>query len=98
MKGALSQILLRLPRELHQEIKRAAEIEGLSVNQYCLYLLARHTTLKEDQMSRKAESLLQFLEQARVFQKELEKNKKGLKTPKELPLETPKERYHHLHG
>ena len=98
MKGPLSQILLRLPRQLHQDIKEAAETEGLSLNQYCLYLLARHTASKEAQRSRKAESLLQFLAQAQTLQKEFEKSKKEPEVSKELPLEIPQERYRHLHG
>lgn len=98
MKNALSQILLRLPQELHEDLKRASQIEGLSLNQYCLYLLARHTHSKEAQKTQKAESLFQFLEQAQLLQKEFEKNKSPRKIKVESPQETPVSRYRHLYG
>lgn len=73
-------------------------MEGLSLNQYCLYLLARHSVSKEAQRSRKAESLLQFIAQAQALQKEFAKSKKEQDIPRELPLETPQERQQRLHG
>lgn len=33
-------IKLRLPRSLHEALKINAEKEGVSMNQYCLYLLS----------------------------------------------------------
>lgn len=35
------RLVLRIPRSLHKELKEAAEIEGVSLNQYMLYKLAR---------------------------------------------------------
>lgn len=35
------RLVLRLPRSLHKQLKEAAEIEGVSLNQYMLYKLAR---------------------------------------------------------
>lgn len=35
------KIVLRIPRSLHKQLKDAAAIEGVSLNQYMLYKLAR---------------------------------------------------------
>jgi predicted HicB family RNase H-like nuclease len=35
------RIVLRLPRTLHSELINEAKREGISLNQYCLYRLAR---------------------------------------------------------
>lgn len=35
------KLVLRIPRSLHKELKAAAEIEGVSLNQYMLYKLAK---------------------------------------------------------
>ena len=35
------RLVLRIPRSLHRELKKAAEIEGVSLNQYMLYKLAK---------------------------------------------------------
>lgn len=35
------KLVLRIPRSLHKELKEAAEIEGVSLNQYMLYKLSR---------------------------------------------------------
>ncbi|MBI5245104.1 MAG: type II toxin-antitoxin system HicB family antitoxin [Elusimicrobia bacterium] len=39
------RILLRLPRELHQDYLSLATEEGISLNQYMLYVLARYREL-----------------------------------------------------
>ena len=39
------RILLRLPRELHQDYLSLATKEGISLNQYMLYVLARYREL-----------------------------------------------------
>lgn len=44
-RGAGGRILLRLPRELHQEYLSLATAEGVSLNQYMLYVLARYREL-----------------------------------------------------
>lgn len=35
------KLVLRLPRSLHKQLTEAAKIEGVSLNQYMLYKLAR---------------------------------------------------------
>ena len=35
------KILVRIPKDLHLELVEAAEDQGVSLNQYCLYKLAR---------------------------------------------------------
>lgn len=35
------KLVLRIPRSLHKSLKEAAEIEGVSLNQYMLYKLAK---------------------------------------------------------
>ena len=45
LKSELEQysgkIVLRIPRSLHKQLKEAAVVEGVSLNQYMLYKLAR---------------------------------------------------------
>lgn len=35
------KLVLRIPRSLHKSLKEAAEVEGVSLNQYMLYKLAK---------------------------------------------------------
>lgn len=44
-REAAGRILLRLPKELHQEYLSLATKEGVSLNQYMLYVLARYREL-----------------------------------------------------
>ena len=44
-RDAGGKILLRLPRELHQEYLGLATEDGVSLNQYMLYVLARYREL-----------------------------------------------------
>lgn len=44
-KEAGGRVLLRLPRELHQEYLSLATEEGVSLNQYMLFVLARYREL-----------------------------------------------------
>ena len=39
---ASGQMPLRIPRSLHRRLKEQAQREGVSLNQYCLFLLALH--------------------------------------------------------
>lgn len=39
------QFKLRIPKSLHRELAERSKQEGISMNQYCLYLLS-HNTLK----------------------------------------------------
>ena len=41
VEGFSGRILVRLPRSLHRHLSEAADIEGVSLNQYILYLLSR---------------------------------------------------------
>jgi len=36
------QMPLRIPRSLHKRLKELSQREGVSLNQYCLFLLALH--------------------------------------------------------
>lgn len=38
------QFKLRLPKSLHRELAEKSKQEGISMNQYCLYLLAKNAT------------------------------------------------------
>lgn len=44
-REAAGRILLRLPRELHKDYMSLATQEGVSLNQYMLYVLARYREL-----------------------------------------------------
>ncbi len=37
------QFKLRLPKSLHKQLADQARIEGISMNQYCVYLLAKNS-------------------------------------------------------
>ena len=39
------QFKLRIPRSLHKRLAEGAKREGISMNQYCLYLLTRNDVL-----------------------------------------------------
>ena len=41
------QFKLRLPKSLHRQLADSARREGISMNQYCLYLLAQNNALKK---------------------------------------------------
>lgn len=41
LEGYSGKLVLRIPRSLHRELKEAAEMEGVSLNQYMLYKLAK---------------------------------------------------------
>ena len=42
----MGRLTLRLPETLHQELDARAQQEGVSLNQYLVYALARHLTAK----------------------------------------------------
>jgi predicted RNase H-like HicB family nuclease len=44
-KETAGKVLLRLPRELHKDYLSLATSEGISLNQYMLYVLARYREL-----------------------------------------------------
>lgn len=41
LEGYSGKLVLRIPRSLHRELKQQAAAEGVSLNQYMLYKLAR---------------------------------------------------------
>ena len=49
---------LRMPRELHAELSRAADTQGVSMNQYLVYLLTKRNT---------AEATAQAIGQSKMF-------------------------------
>ncbi|MGN0070809.1 MAG: toxin-antitoxin system HicB family antitoxin [Atopobiaceae bacterium] len=40
------QFKLRLPKSLHRSLAEHAKAEGISMNQYCLYLLAKNDAVE----------------------------------------------------
>ena len=78
------QMPLRVPSDLHKDLKLAAEETGLSLNQYCLSLLSRHSPKPREIYSKRLLKLLQFLEEAHQFQAEMKK----AGAPSEKPVRT----------
>lgn len=98
MSSLYTQMPLRLPFSLHRDLKIGAESEGVSLNQYCLYLLARSFKKPEEIKTKKLQETLNFLEQARLFQKQLKKNRTTPLNKKEVVYETPKQRLKKLYA
>lgn len=95
MKPTSAQMPLRLPVSLHHLLKEMADKEGVSLNQYCLYLLAKYSGGEHNLQREKAESLLKFLEEAQVFQREMKSPVRGFQ--EERVQETPFERWKRLY-
>lgn len=85
-----------MPASLHLLLKSAAQAEGMSLNQYCLYILARHVPDSQSWMRKKGEDLLTFLVEAQIFQKELKKEEKISGAMQ--PQETPRQRWKKIYG
>lgn len=95
--SSLQQMPLRVPPELHEAIKKTAQAQGMSLNQYCLYVLARSVPLTQSLYSQKAENLLSFVDDAHKLNLEMAKHRKH--TPTEVaPQETPKSRLKKIHA
>jgi hypothetical protein len=92
------QMPLRLPASLHEELKAAASGEGLSLNQYCLYILARHGIHHPSAQRRRGEDLLKFLAEANILQKEFGKGRSPAPKPAKDLGETPVQRFKKLYG
>lgn len=43
-KQKFTGLMLRLPASLHEAIKKEAAKEGVSLNQYCIYILSKGIT------------------------------------------------------
>ena len=41
------QFKLRIPKSLHRSLAEHSKAEGISMNQYCLYLLTKNDTLEK---------------------------------------------------
>lgn len=95
MKENIIQMPLRIPKSLHEDIKLAAAAEGVSLNQYCLYLLSKHVVDSKSYMQKKGEDLFFFLEEAHQLQKEL--NPHYMDIEPEPPVETPIQRWRKLY-
>ncbi len=48
MKEYSGQFKLRIPKSLHRSLAEHAKAEGISMNQYCLYLLSRNAEVKKE--------------------------------------------------
>ena len=46
------QFKLRLPKSLHRQLAEGAKREGISMNQYCLYLLSQNSFAGSSQYAR----------------------------------------------
>lgn len=46
-KSSAQQLTLRVPKSLHEALKKLAGEEGVPLNQFCLYLLAKGLGEKE---------------------------------------------------
>lgn len=46
------QTRLRLPRSLHRSLAINSKREGVSMNSYCVYLLAKNNALEEERLSK----------------------------------------------
>lgn len=44
LEGYSGQFRLRLPKSLHKELAEKSKQEGVSMNQYCLYLLSKNSS------------------------------------------------------
>lgn len=94
-----NQMPLRIPTSLHQELKEEAAREGLSLNQYCLYILSRHQNQSLLAKRHRAEDLLRFLTEAQALEQELTKSApRPLLSREEVPKETPLSRWKKLYG
>lgn len=90
------QMPLRLPQTLHRLLKDAASREGISLNQYCLYLLARYSGGEESLNRKKGEDLLRFLNEAQALQKAMKP--KTAQIEPEPPKDSLKARWRRLHA
>ena len=46
LKKYSGQFKLRLPKTLHRQLAEQSKVEGVSMNQYCVYLLSMNDVLK----------------------------------------------------
>ena len=51
LEGYSGQFKLRIPRSLHRLLAEHSRSEGISMNQYCVYLLSRNDTIFHNRKS-----------------------------------------------
>lgn len=56
-KSYSGQFKLRIPKELHESLARHSEQEGVSMNQYCVYLLSKNDVLEHRRLRESGETL-----------------------------------------
>lgn len=75
-----TQMPLRIPSQLHKELKIAAKKEGLSLNQYALFILTRFgidpKNLHEYEKSARLWEVLRFWDESQLITKALKKSRK----------------------
>ena len=49
-KNYSGQFKLRIPKQLHRTLAEHSEAEGVSMNQYCVYLLSRNDALEQERL------------------------------------------------
>ena len=89
-----AQMPLRSPISPHEALQAGCESEGVSLNQYCLYILSRYAANDQAISQKRGEELLQFLAQAQALQKELV-GEKQVSKPQPFSL---KKRWRKIHG
>lgn len=52
LKEYSGQFKLRLPKSLHKQLAEHSKSEGVSMNQYCVYLLSMNSTLRREYSER----------------------------------------------
>jgi len=57
-KQEATRLTLRLPTSLYEALKEAAAEDGLPLNTYCLYILARHDIVGQTAQNRQAKKRL----------------------------------------
>ena len=50
-KSYSGQFKLRIPKKLHKSLAEHSEQEGVSMNQYCVYLLSRNDAFEQQRLS-----------------------------------------------
>lgn len=50
-KNYSGQFKLRIPKKLHKSLAEHSEQEGVSMNQYCVYLLSRNDAFEQQRLS-----------------------------------------------
>ena len=49
-KSYSGQFKLRIPKQLHKSLAEHSKMEGVSMNQYCVYLLSKNDVLEQERL------------------------------------------------